>query len=545
FQNKTAVIIVDTVHEEVLDPIVKDVDEKIIVNATNIYNKAKDAVNNIISLLDEQNGIKKIIYNGFNIVENVNDFIDSLKANFTVESIPDNFYKDFEKMKDETKKVNETVKSALEAVENFEEPINNIQQTLEENDIQKIYNETLDTINDAFKMVDEFTSEFTNISLSDARATLYDVYDKITEIESHKNDVNEYSPNLIYMALFILVTLVSIVVFVFACLELYDGVKITLITCIPCGAIFWIITVSQTCNTIYDLDSKSISQIYNNIDKDNNEGDENMVNEILSYDFKFETLSSIIFSCANSKNETVSIWSVLDQDEFNGFIKTTCGIIEKNIELEEINLDCNKVNKRDDLLKTFISSLNITGKIMEETSKLNISEILSDMPKIEKIPMNITFEDISLDEIRQEFDELLVELKSRCSDIKTFCELKRIQPPQGCINPDETIQYYNDTLNDISNQVNDINNNIKSIKNNLEDNILPDVDDIRVQLNDFLGRIDETAQDIIDDTIDLVKNKEFTLFKSIIDQTFNNVTQCQSWSQDIYILSNSVCHGIP
>ncbi|ORX43743.1 hypothetical protein BCR36DRAFT_303120 [Piromyces finnis] len=458
-KNKATNIVIDTVRAEVVDPIKYEIDIKIIQNATVMYDKALDTINEVIPFINE---VKNIVYeDGYPVINKLYNLIQELEVDYN---------QDLSKLETDVFEKNTTLNDVLNTLNEFESVMSDTKQTLDDNNIHEIYNKALNTIDDAFKMVDEFTSEFTNIDLSDIRTILHDdVYNTINDIEGYKSDIDIFSPNLFYKTLFLIITLLSVIVILFAILRLHKGVKTLLITCIPIGAIFWIITiifllisvlVSQTCNTIYELDSETVATIYKKVETiygniEQKENDE-ILNSLSNYNFKFETFSKLIYSCASDKNNDTSIWSVLEKEEFNSLIKTTCSIIEENIQLEEIKIECSEVNGRDDLIKSFVKAINITGKISEEVDKIDISEILSGITDIPEIPTEIEIPEISIESLKSSLNEIT-------SNIDTIClEEKKI--------------YYNSQVEDINNRVNKLDQKLQSKKDDMENKLIPNIE---------------------------------------------------------------------
>jgi len=76
-----------------------------------------------------------------------------MEEDFSVEGMEQygmNFSDDFDDIREKVKAANDTLNEGLETINQFEILISDVQKTLEENDIQKLYNNALDTLNDAF-----------------------------------------------------------------------------------------------------------------------------------------------------------------------------------------------------------------------------------------------------------------------------------------------------------------------------------------------------------------------------------------------------------
>jgi len=115
------------------------------------------------------------------------------------------------------------------------------------------------------------------------------------------------------------------------------------------------------------LETKTINKIFNNLNG-NNDG-----KDLIPFDVKFKTFSKLIYECATNDNADASLWSVLNQDQFKELIHTTCTALEQMV--ENIPIDCTKVNGRNDLINSMIESLNITDIIIEEYKKLDVKEM--------------------------------------------------------------------------------------------------------------------------------------------------------------------------
>jgi len=55
---------------------------------------------------------------------------------------------------------------------------------------------------------------------------MHEIYDTITEIEGSKKDINDFKPNLGYMAIFGFITVISLIIILFAVLKLHEGIKL-------------------------------------------------------------------------------------------------------------------------------------------------------------------------------------------------------------------------------------------------------------------------------------------------------------------------------
>ena len=134
-------------------------------------------------------------------------------------------------------------------------------------------------------------------------------------------------------------------------------------------AIFLLVSViiDQTCSTIYDLDTNTINNIVRNLNESSDGSD------LIPFDVEFKVFSNMIFECATNSSDDISLWGVLEQKQFNGLMNTTCNALSQYI--EDVPLDCNNVNNRDDLLYSFIDSLNITDTVLEEYRNFNVSEM--------------------------------------------------------------------------------------------------------------------------------------------------------------------------
>jgi hypothetical protein len=533
--NKTAPIIIDTVHEQVLDPIIEDIETDIINPALDIYNNAVDTINTIIPFFGEINDT--LNNNGYPIFDDLDKIISDMKTDYpNLEKVNNN---------DIGKKANEGKEKLVEAqnmINSVSDMVKEAKDELEKNNVNDMYNKAVDTINEAFEMLDSITSTFSNISLDSVKESLNKADETIQDIEGYKKDTDDYHANLGYMALFALVSLFSIVLIIFALTKVHMGVKISLIACIPCGAIFWIITIlfifisvliSQTCNNVYDLDTVTINKIVKNLKIEEGE-------DLIPFEFEFKTFSSMLKSCANDDSTDISIWKVLDQPEYKDLIKTTCSIIEKYVSSDEIPLNCTtkdgkQIDTKNGLISSFIDSVNITGKVIDEFDNFDLTESLGNINELDiEIQDKYEVENITVEGIAKEFYDKTSE----------YCQkFGRLFNEPGCT--EEKLQDYYDRFLKIETDVSNLNNTIQVEIKDLNTNIIPKVKDIQVDLNNFISTIKTKVDTIIDKAINLIKTKQYTLFESVIDQTFGNATQCQTWSQDVWIISNSVCHGVP
>lgn len=139
---------------------------------------------------------------------------------------------------------------------------------------------------------------------------------------------------------------------------------------------FLSVVVDQTCNTIYEIDTKSINTIMKNIDSKSS----NDTEDLIPFNFEFGTFSNLIKSCAESESKDMSIWKALDEEQFGDLIKTTCEIVEKYVGSDDIPLKCvdsngKSIDSKSKLIVSFIDAINITGKILDEYNNINISEM--------------------------------------------------------------------------------------------------------------------------------------------------------------------------
>ena len=136
--------------------------------------------------------------------------------------------------------------------------------------------------------------------------------------------------------------------------------------------IFISVLISQTCNNVYDLDTVTINKIVKNLKIEEGE-------DLIPFEFEFKTFSSMLKSCANDDSTDISIWKVLDQPEYKDLIKTTCSIIEKYVSSDEIPLNCTtkdgkQIDTKNGLISSFIDSVNITGKVIDEFDNFDLTE---------------------------------------------------------------------------------------------------------------------------------------------------------------------------
>ncbi|ORX81523.1 hypothetical protein BCR32DRAFT_327297 [Anaeromyces robustus] len=522
FQNKTTDIVFNTISDTVLDPIINNINETIISKALSIYDEAFKVIEEIISNMED---IKNNGKNGYSVLQDASDLIEEIETDFDNQISTNS-------LKNNIQTAEQAISNSITSNDNYENEMISVKDQLFQNNVGKLFNDTINTLKNSFEQFDSLTSMFESVNLEPVRSKLYNLYEKINDVEVYKNDVNDYSPNLTYCMLYLIIFILSIVIITLAFLKLQNGVKLTLITCIPVGTIFWCITIvfllvsvliSQTCKTVYDLDTVTINKIVDNVSD---------MNDTIPFDIKFSILSDVLESCATEKDKDVSIWSVIEKEEFNGFVQTTCTIIEKY--MEDIPLNCTGVVGRNDLIKNFITSLDITGKIVDEYGQFDLSENLGEMTKMPSYPSDFDIGEVSFDEAIESFNTLSQQI-DKCESSNS------LKDKNGCTK---------EKREEYKSKINDIKINLSTIEGNIETDIegvkkgLNDLNDVDNQLIEFIGSISDKVKTIMDESVEIIKNDDIKIFQSIIDQTFNNVTKCQSWSQDIWILSNSVCHGI-